>query len=214
MSLQRACLVAIATILSAATSSGAFACCDWVGGAPVAYVSSGCGGCGTAVTYDVTPIAPAPIAVGCCGAAVAPLAYVAPVAPVPVVAGCGVGCGGGWSGWGGCGWSGCGGWGGGTWGSWGGCGGGCGAAAYVAPVAPAPIYVVNQGPAYTGPGISVPYRNWSAVSAYPPARAYPYVPYRRHVAYRGPMYGHPPYMGPRWRPGMGPWRRPPMGVRG
>jgi hypothetical protein len=46
----------------------------------------------------------------------------------------------------------------------------------VTPVAPSPIYVVNQGPAYTGPGIMVPYRSWSPAPSYGPTSAYPYVP--------------------------------------
>ncbi len=51
-------------------------------------------------------------------------------------------------------------------------GGGCGchrsvvyaapaSALEVVPVEPAPIYVVNQGPDYSGPGIMVPYRTWT-----------------------------------------------------
>ncbi|MGB6534804.1 MAG: hypothetical protein WBF58_02455 [Xanthobacteraceae bacterium] len=35
------------------------------------------------------------------------------------------------------------------------------AGAELTPIAPAPIYVVNQGPDYTGPGIMVPYRTWT-----------------------------------------------------
>lgn len=99
-----------------------------------------------------------------------------------------------------------------TWGT------GCGchqsvfyAAAYAEPqIVPAPIYVVNQGPEYSGPGIMMPYRTWSpAVAA---AIDYPYVshgygrPYYHgaRYAYREHVYGHP-----RW------WRHPhrPLGVR-
>lgn len=43
------------------------------------------------------------------------------------------------------------------------------------PVAAAPIYVVNQGPDYTGPGIMVPYHTWSSVPVAAPPAAYPYI---------------------------------------
>ena len=46
----------------------------------------------------------------------------------------------------------------------------------VTPVAPAPIYVVNQGPEYSGPGIMVPYHTYSPAAAWAPANGYPYVP--------------------------------------
>ena len=50
-------------------------------------------------------------------------------------------------------------------------------AAYAEPqIVPAPIYAVNQGPEYSGPGIMMPYRTWSpAVAA---AINYPYVSQR------------------------------------
>jgi hypothetical protein len=105
------------------------------------------------------------------------------------------------------------------WGTGCGCGGGCGCAqsvAYVAPpvmepqIAPAPIYVVDQGPDYSGPGIMIPYRTWSP--AVPAAIDYPYFsggygrPYYHgpRYAYGARFYGHP-----RW------WRYPhhPLGVR-
>lgn len=77
----------------------------------------------------------------------------------------------------------------GGWGRCGGCGGcgGCGAAYAVpvvdaAPIAPAPIYVVNQGPEYSGPGIMVPFRTYSRAAAFAPAVDTPYV--------RGYGYGH------------------------
>jgi len=60
----------------------------------------------------------------------------------------------------------------------------------VTPIAPAPIYVVNQGPEYSGPGIMVPYRTYSPAAAYAPASGYPYV--------GGPGYGYRHH---------GPWRR-------
>jgi hypothetical protein len=69
-----------------------------------------------------------------------------------------------------------------------------------------PLYVVNQGPVYTGPGLMQPYATYSPDTAYAPAANYPYVPgygygpapvpppyysplyYRPHYAYRAPMY--------------------------
>ena len=96
------------------------------------------------------------------------------------------------------------------------------------PIAPAPIYVVNQGPEYAGPGLMVPYRTWSPAAAYAPPSAYPYVPgygygappYVHHlyrapaprIAYREHFYAHPHYYGPmpRWRP----YPHRPLGVRG
>ena len=57
------------------------------------------------------------------------------------------------------------------------------------PIAPAPIYVVNQGPEYEGPGITVPYHTWAPVSAYGPAAEYPYrAGYGLGYGY-GPRYG-------------------------
>ena len=64
-------------------------------------------------------------------------------------------------------------------GGWGGCGcGSCGcagAALYARPVAPAPIYVVNQGPEYTGPGIMVTYRTYSPQAGLAAPYDYPYI---------------------------------------
>jgi hypothetical protein len=145
------------------TSIASAGCCDWGYSAPVTYSSyGGCGGCGTptAAIVFAQPVAPAPIVISnpvtafggpCCG-----------------FSGCGDcgGCGGcGAANWGG----GCGGCGTANWG--GGCGG-CGASvAYAAPA----LYVANQGPVYSGPGITVPYSTYSPDSAYAPAVNYPYV---------------------------------------
>jgi hypothetical protein len=67
------------------------------------------------------------------------------------------------------------------------------------PVAPAPIYVVNQGPDYTGPGIMVPYHTWTPASSYVVPGSHPYVSgygYRRW----GYRYGwHRPFLAPRLR---------------
>lgn len=181
MSLHRSIILAVAALCSAGLSSAALAdCCGWGNPAPAPYVSSGCGGCGGGVaayapiTY-ATPIAPAPIGVGCggCGTPAAVASY----APAPAW---GTGCGA--------------------------CGRPTAAVTYAAPVAPtptfgtgcgscgvytqpAPLYVVNQGPEYSGPGITVPYRTWGRPAAYLPP---PYGPayyrwhhygYRMHAAY-------------------------------
>lgn len=42
------------------------------------------------------------------------------------------------------------------------------------PIAPAPIYVVNQGPEYSGPGIMVPYHTWRPTPGYGPVFGYPH----------------------------------------
>jgi hypothetical protein len=95
------------------------------------------------------------------------------------------------------------------------------------PIAPAPIYVVNQGPEYAGPGIMIPYRTWSPAAAYAPAAGYPYVPgyhhgygyrygHRHHgpgprFAYRERVYAHPHHYPVRY------WHsypQRPLGVRG
>jgi hypothetical protein len=114
-----------------------------------------------------------------------------------------------------------------TWGT--GCGG-CGASVVYAapaveltPVAPAPIYVVNQGPEYSGPGIMVPYHTYTPAAAYAPATGVPYVTgpdvgygYYRHHYHRHYAYGERGYM----RPHYGHWHyhHPypyrPLGVRG
>jgi hypothetical protein len=230
MSLYRVILVAFATFFTVGMTSFASAdCCGWGYSAPVAsplVYGNGCGGCGapTAAAVYAAPVAPvmaAPIAVGvattpfggpCCG-----------------WNGCGDCGGGSWGGSGGYG-NGCGncGWGGystgcGTgcgWGGWGSGCGGCGrTVAYALPI-------VNQGPAYTGPGITMPYSTYSPDTAYAPAADYPYVPgygsaygagygggygggygyarpYYRHYAYRGgayPRYGARGYYGRRVYP--------------
>ena len=205
MTLHRVLLVAVAALFSAGMTSVASAnCCGWGYSAPIAYAAQadfGCGGCGapTAAVVYAQPVAPAPIAVSSC---------------------CGVSRGlftsygwYGWSGWGS-------GWGVGR--GWG-CGNcGCYACGQVAYAAPA-LYIVNQGPAYTGPGLMT-YPTYSPETAYVPATDYPYTPgycyrsgygygsrafypryYARpfvhaHYAYRAP-FAHPyvhPYMHPHY----------------
>jgi hypothetical protein len=213
------------------------------------YGQAGCGGCGTAAYAPIVyaqPIAPAQIYVGgcntcaepvtpvaapsaCCAMA-APAPIVSPVvspwvngcggcgvpAPAPVVSGCGGGCGGvslpilsALTG---------------------GCGG-CGVPA--APAAccgtpavyttPAPVYVVNQGPDFTGPGIMEPYRTYAPPAQYVPPPAYPpyagyaprpYYPAMHHYYpvhhYYPNMAYHPHAWAPRYY-GRPYWRRMPTG---
>ena len=96
-----------------------------------------------------------------------------------------------------------------TYGFVGGCGCGHQSVVYAAPpieptpIAPAPIYVVNQGPAYEGPGITVPYHTWTPVSAYGPVTEYgddDDYGYRPRPRYRMGYYGHRHHFGygPRW----------------
>src|SRR5580692_12782467 len=214
MSFQRSILVAIATLITVGMTQVAFAgCCEWGGQAPIAYAQTGCGGCGTAAYAPIiyaTPVEAQPIAVGCggCGAPVtccAPsvAAYAAPV-----------GYGGGYGGYGG-GYGGYGGYGGG----YGGCGG-CGTPAVY--TTPAPLYVVNQGPAFEGPGLMVPYHSYAPTAEYAPPPAYPpyaggygggyaggygggygggyahAYPMHPHVAYGGGGYYRPHVMGPHY----------------
>jgi hypothetical protein len=169
---HRAILVAMATFFTAGMTSIASAgCCGWGVSAPIAYAP---------VTY-VQPIVASPVAYGGCGTcgySSAAAVFAEPVAPAAYSVG----------NWGG-------GWGGGWAGSWGNGCGGCGRgliyaapAVYAAPAAS--LYVVNQGPEYSGPGIMNPYRTYSPASAYAPADDYPYVPgYGSHYGY-GAHYGY------------------------
>jgi hypothetical protein len=74
----------------------------------------------------------------------------------------------------------------------GGCGGGCGGFG----AAMAPFYTVNQGPAYAGPGMMVPYGTYSAATGLAAPGAYPYI--------GGPRYGYGPRFGYGARFGYGP----------
>ena len=167
MSPYRSVLVALATMFTAASGSAFAGCCGgWEAPAPVVY-SSGCGGCGAAVTYVQPVVEPvAPVVYGCGGCATP--VYAQPVEPAPIYVG--TGC------------------------------GGCGRS--VVYTAPAPVYMVNQGPEYSGPGLIVPYRAYNPVDAYMPATNFPYVGgyghwgYRHHwhhYAHHGYMYGHHHY---------------------
>jgi hypothetical protein len=166
MSFHRIVVAAFAALAAASLSSAAFA---------------GCGGCGFATPAPYIYAQPAPVyapvpqlyAEPAPVYALPPAAYALPmpVAPAPLAVD--------------------------HWdtGGFGGCGG-CGRAfGYAPPVAPAPLYVVNQGPQYSGPGIVVPYRTYSPAAAYVPAVNYPYIGQR--YGYRGPGY-YPFYRGPRY----------------
>jgi hypothetical protein len=153
------------------------------------------------------PVAYAAGGCGGCGAPSAAAVYAQPVAPSAWGASWGTGWGGGW-------------------------GAGCACqrsfvyaatpAVELTPIAPAPVYVVNQGPDYTGPGIMVPFHTWSAAAPVAPG-AYPYLPGygygyghpywhggyalhrpfiapRFHAAYHQRFYGRPLYRAPMWRP--------------
>jgi len=196
MSFHRAILVASATLFALAISPAAFA---------------GCGGCGFEAPAMYAPPAPfyaQPVPVYAQPAPVyaipAPVPLAAAVAPAPIAVdhwdtgGCGIlgGCGGGCGAFGGpsCG-GGCG---------FGGCGGfnsfigfnGCNCGRAVG-YAPSPLYVVSQGPEYSGPGMMVSYQPYSPAAAYAPAINYPYIGPRN--GYRGPaFYRHGVYRGPRY----------------
>jgi hypothetical protein len=216
MSLQRSTLVAIATLFTVGMTSVAFAgCCDWAAPAPVVYAApSGCGVCGTQAYAPVivaTPVAPAPIYVGngcgncgvpspCCSTPSAAVTFLPPVAPAPccampvAAAPC--------------------------------CAVQAAAPCCATPqvyTAPAPLYVVNQGPDYTGPGIMEPYRTYAPPAQYAPPPVYPgygypqarpYYPrayngphgYYPHVAYREHVY-QPRALAPRYYPAHRPYWR-------
>jgi hypothetical protein len=173
MASNRITLLALATLFGIVAPSLASACCDAT--APIAYPA----------------FAPLGYGVGCVGC-VAPAVSGTPVAPAPIVVGTVVTPFGGpccnWYGCGNCvwgaGWTG--------WTSWSG-----GVGVPFGP--PSSLYVVNQGPKYSGPGVMVPYRTYSPDTAYAPAADYPYVP-----GYARPYYGRyafhdPAYMNPRYQ---------------
>ncbi len=66
---------------------------------------------------------------------------------------------------------------------------------------PAPLYVVNQGPDYSGPGVMVPFRTYAPPAEYAPPPYYPSYgrryyprPYYHHAYYHPRMYyGNRPY---------------------
>jgi hypothetical protein len=179
MSFHRTVLLAVVGVFAAAFATAAQAQCGGCA-APIAYAAApvyagGCGGCGASlpVTYAEPIAAPfvyaQPSCGGCgCGACITVQAV--PVAPAPIavdhwdtggwVGGCGCGCGG------------C------------GCGGCGGAYGYLPIAAASPIYIVNQGPEYSGPGLMRPFGTYSPLTGLANPAAYPYV---------GPGYARGPY---------------------
>jgi hypothetical protein len=129
--------------------------------------SACCGGWGVQA-----PVAYTSVGCGGCGAPTAAAVFAAPVAPAPPPV---------------------------FWG--GGCGCACGCRGFLfsyatpavepMPIAPAPIYVVNQGPDYSGPGIMVPYHTWTPSQSYVTPGAYPYLRgWGSGYGYRGYGYGY------------------------
>jgi hypothetical protein len=190
MSFHRTILVTCSALFVAALTSATYAQCG------------GCGGWGFSA-----PVAYAPLYSGGCGGcgavAVQPVVEVQPIAVQPVVevqlvpiaaAPIAVGCGG------------C-----------GGCGG-CSSTFAYQPVVASPYYVVNQGPAYTGPGVMVPFGTYAPGAGLSNPAAYPYIGgpgygYGPRYGY-GPSYGYGPRYGYGARYGYGnPYRRP-YGWRG
>jgi hypothetical protein len=174
MSFHRSVVVALATIFAVGMAPAAFAgCCGWDAPAPVyyapqGYAQGGCGSCGVT--------------------AYAPIVYATPIAPAPIYLG------------GGC----------------GGCGTPTAAVTFAPPVAPtptygcggcgapvvytqpAPLYVVNQGPEFSGPGITVPFETYAPPAQYAPPPYYP--PYYHPQSYYRGGYGgyyHHAYYRPR-----------------
>jgi hypothetical protein len=197
MSFHRAILITFTAMFSGAFASGASAQCgNCAAPATVTYMQVApvqtyapvqpCGGCGAPVVYAQP--APQPVVMQGCGGCGTPVVYAQPapvVQPVPVMAapiavdhwdtgGCGCG-------------------------SCGGCQapvttcGGCGSSTfgYHAAVVASPLYVVNQGPEYSGPGLMVPYGTYSPATNVASPAAYPYV---SGPGYRyGPRFAHPYY---------------------
>jgi hypothetical protein len=211
MSVYRTILVACAIASGTVFTSTAFA---------------QCGGCGAVAVAPVVPVQPVVVQPVVEVQPVVVEPAVVPVAPAPIGVSCwdtngycGGGCGGGCGGCGG----GCGGFGGfgGGFGGFGvGCGGGCGGCGGCSatfgyhPVAPSPLYVVNQGPEYSGPGLMVPFGTYSPATNRAAPGAYPYVAgrgygygpryprpyYGSRYTYTGHYWGHPSrYYPNRWR---------------
>jgi hypothetical protein len=173
MSFVRVVLVACGALLATAFSSAAFAgCCG------------GCGGCGGSyiVGYTYAPVMPVPPPV-----VYAPMPAPIAIAPAPIAVDH-------WDtgGWGNS-------WGNGWGNSWGGCGCCCnrGLFANGGFVTPGPVYIVNQGPQYSGPGLMVPSLGYAPGEGVAAPGAYPYIGRYRQRAYYGyrphAYYGYHPY---------------------
>jgi hypothetical protein len=190
MSFYRTGLVVCATVFATAMTSVAFA---------------GCGGCGggfVVQTYAQPLVYGPPVGYAPPAFEYAPQAYAPPIALPPPVAPLPIAAApiavdhwdtGGWGGqgWGGQGWGGQGG--------WGGCGCcGCnrgffGGGSLFGGPGPAPIYIVNQGPEYSGPGIMIPYTNYAPEAGLAAPGTYPYIGHYRYPRYGYARYGHPYY---------------------
>ena len=68
-------------------------------------------------------------------------------------------------------------------------------------IAPSPVYIVNQGPKYSGPGFMIPFKTYSPTTDLAAPREFPY------ISARGPRFVQEPSL-PR------PSSPPPLGVRG
>jgi len=174
MSFYRAGLVACAAFFATAMTSVAFA---------------GCGGCGggfVVQTYAQPMVYAPPVGYAPPAFEYAPQAYAPPpvalpppplpIAPAPIAVDH-------WDtgGWGGC-----------------GCRCGCnrgffGGGSLFGGPGPAPIYIVNQGPEYSGPGIMIPYTAYSPEAGLAAPGTYPYVGRYGYPRYGYPGYGHPYY---------------------
>jgi hypothetical protein len=178
MHIYRAGLVACATFFAAAMTA-----------AMTSVAFAGCGGCGggfVVQTYAQPPLYAPPMAYAPPPLEYAPPAY-APIMPPPPVAPLPIAPApiavdhwdtGGWD----------------RWGSFGGCGcnrGFFGGGGFFGGPGPAPIYIVNQGPEYSGPGIMIPYNTYSPEAGLAAPGTYPYIGrygYPRY-GYRHPYYG-------------------------
>jgi hypothetical protein len=173
MSFHRTVLVAFIALMATTFASAAFA---------------QCGGCGGQITYvQPAPVpvyvqpapqlvyvqqAPQPVYVQPSCGGCASIAAV-PVAPAPIAVDH-------WDtgGYGGCGGCGC---------------NGCGGTFGYRTVAPSPLYVVNQGPEYSGPGLVRPYGTYSPDNGVSEPAEYPYVSGRGYSY--GPRFAHPHFAG-------------------
>jgi hypothetical protein len=75
------------------------------------------------------------------------------------------------------------------------------------PIAPAPIYVVNQGPEFSGPGVTVPFHTWRPTPGYGPGphwRGYGWG-HRYGYAVHGWQYGAHVGYGYGYHHGARPW---------
>jgi hypothetical protein len=186
MPFHRTVLLAIVSVFATAFATAAQAQCGGCA-APIAYAAApvyagGCGGCGASLPLTYAAPAPAPIVYaqptcGSCGCGGCAIVQAVPVAPAPIavdhwdtggwVGGCGCG----------------------------GCGGCAGAYGYQPIAAASPIYIVNQGPDYSGPGLMRPFGTYSPWTGLANPAAYPYIGPGYAYRHSWRHYGHPH----RWR---------------